>query len=363
MRRWTLFPALAAALLAAAACGRKGELVLVPKAARPAVADAAAVQRGPEVVLRWRLPAAPGSNGSSKPIETIEILVSEAAASGGSSPAREPAPGPQARLLARLPRAAFSSYADREGEDPDMMAYRWRPEPPSPGRRLTFSFRTLDGRGRRLGDAVSVELELSACPLPPSGLTARTEAFCIRLAWAPPSGNTDGSTPARLDGYNILRAEPEGAFRKVASVPGGAVSYEDRGFEFGRRYVYLVRAFVRGDGGQVESADPEPAEVAAEDVFAPAVPTEVTAVAGAGLVSLTWTAVADPDLAGYVVWRREAASGFVRLSREPVRETSFSDASAVAGREYVYAVSAVDLRGNESPRREAAAVTAREGQP
>lgn len=363
MRRWTLLAGPAAALLAAAACGKQGDLVLVPKAVRPAVADAAVVQRGSEVILRWRLPAATDSNKPNESIETIEILESEAAPTERPSPPRGRECGPETRLLARVPRAGFPSYADREGEDPDMMAYRWRPEPPSPGRRFFFFFRALDRRGRRLGDTVSAELELEACPLPPSGLTARTEASFIRLAWTPPSGNTDGSTPARLDGYNILRAEPESAFRKVAGVPAGAVSYEDRDFEFGRRYTYLVRAFVRRDGGLVESADSEPAEVAAEDVFAPAVPSEVTAVAGAGMVSLTWTAVAEPDLAGYVVWRREVASDFVRLSREPVRETFFSDAGAVAGREYVYAVSAVDLRGNESARREAAAVTAREVQP
>lgn len=362
MRRWALSVGLAA-LFAVAACGKKGDLVLVPKTVRPAVADAAVVQRGSEVVLRWRLPAATDSKYPIKTIETIEILVSEGPPAGRPSPPRGREPGPEARLLARVLRAGFPAYADQEGEDPDLMACRWRPEPPSPGRRFVFFFRALDRRGRRLGDPVSVELEFEACPLPPSELTARTESCCIRLAWTPPSGNADGSTPARLDGYNIIRAEPGGAFRKVVEVPAGAVSYEDRDFEFGRRYVYLVRAFVRGGGGLVESADSERAEVAAEDVFAPAVPSEVTAVSGVGMVSLTWTAVAEPDLAGYVVWRREAASGFVRLSREPVRETFFNDASAVAGRDYIYAVSAVDLRGNESARREAAAVTAREVQP
>src|SRR5919106_1387247 len=42
------------------------------------------------------------------------------------------------------------------------------------------------------------------------------------------------------------------------------------------------------------------------DVFPPAAPANLTAVAGTGAVSLIWDAVDAPDLAGYLVLRGEA---------------------------------------------------------
>jgi fibronectin type 3 domain-containing protein len=93
----------------------------------------------------------------------------------------------------------------------------------------------------------------------------------------------------------------------------------------------------------------------AKDVFPPAVPAEVAAVADAQAraIDLSWTPNTDADLAGYVVYRRDVTAGTAmeRISgKSLVAPPSFGDTTVVAGHRYAYAVSAVDQDGNESAR-------------
>jgi hypothetical protein len=93
----------------------------------------------------------------------------------------------------------------------------------------------------------------------------------------------------------------------------------------------------------------------AKDVFPPAVPAGVAAVADAQAraIDLSWTPDTDADLAGYVVYRRDVTAGTAmeRISgKSLVVPPSFGDTTVVAGHRYAYAVSAVDQDGNESAR-------------
>ena len=111
------------------------------------------------------------------------------------------------------------------------------------------------------------------------------------------------------------------------------------------------------DQHAMEIAGPPSATVAidAKDVFAPAVPAGVAAVADAEAkaIDLSWTPDTDSDLAGYVVYRRDVTAGTAmeRISGTAlVVPPSFGDTTVVAGHRYAYAVSAVDRDGNESAR-------------
>jgi fibronectin type 3 domain-containing protein len=57
----------------------------------------------------------------------------------------------------------------------------------------------------------------------------------------------------------------------------------------------------------------------------------------------------ETDLAGYNVFRSVGGGEPVKLNQQLVRVPSYRDATVLPGKTYVYAVSAVDLRGNESP--------------
>jgi fibronectin type 3 domain-containing protein len=113
------------------------------------------------------------------------------------------------------------------------------------------------------------------------------------------------------------------------------------------------------DGRTLELASPlsAPVRVEALDVFPPAVPIGLAAVAtapGTGTeasIDLSWQPVADADLAGYAVYRRESEVGWQRISPEqPVVGPAFHDAQVQPGHSYRYAVSAVDQGGYESAR-------------
>jgi fibronectin type 3 domain-containing protein len=101
--------------------------------------------------------------------------------------------------------------------------------------------------------------------------------------------------------------------------------------------------------------------VEARDIFPPAVPTGLAAVAttsenGAGntpqyAIDLSWQPVTDTDLAGYVVYRREGDGGWQRISPTgPLVAPAFHDSQVQPGHSYRYAVSAIDQSGNESAR-------------
>jgi hypothetical protein len=101
---------------------------------------------------------------------------------------------------------------------------------------------------------------------------------------------------------------------------------------------------------------PSPAEtIDAKDVFPPAVPRGLAAVADTQThaIGLSWIPDSDADLAGYVVYRRDVTAGAAqaRISgAKPLVPPSFTDRNVIAGHRYAYSVSAVSENRNESAR-------------
>jgi fibronectin type 3 domain-containing protein len=106
----------------------------------------------------------------------------------------------------------------------------------------------------------------------------------------------------------------------------------------------------------IDGDDTTEVKVLTNDVFPPAVPTGLQAVfSGPGqqlFVDLIWAPVTDADLDGYNVYRHEEGAAPVKVNAEPVKIPAYRDAQVAAGKIYVYAVSSVDSRGNESARSE-----------
>ena len=80
-------------------------------------------------------------------------------------------------------------------------------------------------------------------------------------------------------------------------------------------------------------------------------------------IVVTWNPGAELDLAGYNVYRARVPNlGDIPAKREPdhvmagiqlvtmVANSLFMDEDVVAGASYMYAISAIDVSGNESPR-------------
>jgi len=105
---------------------------------------------------------------------------------------------------------------------------------------------------------------------------------------------------------------------------------------------------------QFEGDDTPPVRVFAHDVFPPAVPSGLQAVfSGVGqqpFIDLIWAPDTDADLAGYNVFRHEGGAEAVKINSELVKTPAFRDMNVASGKTYIYSVSAVDVRGNESAR-------------
>ena len=66
-------------------------------------------------------------------------------------------------------------------------------------------------------------------------------------------------------------------------------------------------------------------------------------------VSLSWTASASTNVAGYNVYRMQSPNGtFVKANSALIVGTTFTDAGVAAGQSYEYVATAVDVSNNES---------------
>lgn len=162
---------------------------------------------------------------------------------------------------------------------------------------------------------------------------------------------------------DVLDIEPV-EFGNQLACPRMQVAQLDHSFEWEKTYDYraTVVTLIAGENGtgqQVEGEDTPLVRVLAHDVFPPAVPAGVQAVfSGPGqkpFIDLVWTPNPEPDLAGYNVYRRDESGGeAVKLNSDLIKSPAFRDNEVAPSHKYVYSVSAVDVRGNESRRSEEA---------
>jgi hypothetical protein len=149
---------------------------------------------------------------------------------------------------------------------------------------------------------------------------------------------------------------------------GGTI---DRTVEIGHSYRYTAERVetlhLGGQTVQLRSVACAPVSLTVRDVFPPAVPQGLVAAPGfAGepprpAIDLSWEPVMDAGLAGYRVYRRDAAAGegaWQRVGPELVTEPAYHDGAVVAGQRYAYRVTAVSTAGNESAAGAAVAETA-----
>jgi len=244
-----------------------------------------------------------------------------------------------------------------------------------PTKVLTYTVSVLNESRRSAG--ISNKQQVSAAPTlpPPPDLNAQVTVDGVVLHWTSIASPTD--TLHRF--YRIYRRLETGNNDGVAGelpLESPTTQFVDHGFEWGKTYYYHVSVVTELSGGmhpcgtaekpmpdcatiyQVEGDDGPAVKVFADDVFPPGVPAGLQAVfSGVGqqpFVDLIWTPGTENDLAGYNVYRREESGQPVRINAELVKTQAYKDSSVQSGKKYLYSVSAVDIRGNESGRSEEA---------
>jgi hypothetical protein len=225
------------------------------------------------------------------------------------------------------------------------------------GQQAYFALRAVNRRGKDAGLSNIAAIQIVDLPEPPSGLSAVVTEQAIGLNWKEAERSVFGGPAPKPDGYEIFRAEvgapPQAQLIGTSQSP----SYEDRAFSFGSRYVYTVRAFVRRGDSKGVTPFSAAAEVAAIDIFPPAAPQNLRAIAVPGAVELAWSPNGEADLAGYNIYRGDGEA-LVRLNPELVTLPLYRDTTVKPGAAYHYQVTAVDQSGNEGPSSAAAAAAA-----
>lgn len=232
----------------------------------------------------------------------------------------------------------------------------------------TYAVATLNGRGKTAGLSNQVQVPLAPTLPPPADLGGQVTPNGIVLQWT--GILHEHETPELGHYYRISRrtpGAPETVIGEVTLTADPHAEFIDSTFEWEKTYLYRVAVVttVQNPGGKIEvTGDPSPElRVETKDVFPPATPVGVQAVAsGVGqplFVDLTWAPNTENDLAGYNLYRHEAGQQPVKINTELVKAPAFRDATVLRGHKYFYAVSAVDLRGNESAGSEEASESVR----
>lgn len=311
------------------------------------VEDLAAVRTGNRVKLTWTMPRRNTDRLLIKTNLTAEICRRESESSCTPVGKVSFPPGQEASFEESLPASQATGAA----------------------RPLTYTVELQNRNGRSAGASNSAVVLAGEAPAPVIGFAAEVRKSGIVLRWNAAEGGAFAirihrklltpAPPAKKQS-GLLAPPPELIEQNLLVDPdkGRAI---DTAITLGNTYEYKAQrlARVEADGHTIELAGEisPPIKVEAEDVFPPAVPAGLAAVAtsaeaGAPVsIDLNWEANAEADLAGYFVYRREDQTPWQRVSGEqPVVGPSYHDATVLAGHTYRYAVSAVDRGGHESGR-------------
>ena len=352
-----------AAVALLASCGTPG----IPEPpslelARP-VRDLKAVRKGNEVHLTWSVPEETEDRqtfrhaGPTRICRSVGSPLRDCGTAVVELPTQK-APNQRARSRrgnkSQKTTPPQESHTDRLSPSLEMQ---------SPTSNLVYAVSVFNSYGRSAG--LSNQVQVSSAPTlpPPENLGALLAAEGVRLTW-------DAVSPLReIPGvryeYRVYRRDVATNHDSVA----GEIAVEaatkptliDTGFEWEKTYDYRVTVVTLVDQSspeQVEGDDSAAVRVIAHDVFPPATPTGLQAVfSGPGqkpFIDLVWAANSETDLAGYNIYRRENGGEPVRINTELVKTPAFRDSNVISGHQYFYSLSAVDARGNESPRSEEA---------
>lgn len=287
------------------------------------VSDLSAMQQGDVVAVRFTLPA-----------RTMEDLPMEA------SPEVDLRAAPWENR--EWDEGAWEREATRLSTQPpqDTTVSAQAPAEPWAGKRILLRVRVAGKLGRFSAWSTPVALRVLK-PMPGiHGLMVASAPQGVLISWTPPAQKIPGMLT------EIFRKPSDGEeFVRLNAIPGD--SWNDQSAQFGKAYLYQVRERLERDEYNYASAFLGPLSITPLDTFAPAIPADVDAVAGATAVELSWTRNQESDFREYRIYRSVAGGPFERVG-EPTSTPTFSDSSAPAAIPLRYRITSVDTVGNES---------------
>jgi len=349
--RWGCALLMGAAVALSTGCGTPGAPQPPSLNLPQPVTDLSADRAGDQVRLTWTMPEK--NTDKLKLKGDVTVRVCWQGAKGACMDAGMPlelAPGADATATETLPKELTAG----------------------PPRVVNYFVELKNRKGRSAGLSNAGPMIAGAPPAPVAGLKAEVQKGGVVLRW---TADGEGaavrlhrkllSAPAQKPKETMTGPVPEAAEQDLLIENVGQGRALDKTARFGESYEYraqrVARVNVNGKTLEIDGADSAAVQVDVRDVFPPAAPTGLAAVASLGTngaetaIDLSWQPDTEADVAGYVVYRREGSGAWERISpAEPVVGPAFHDAHVQPGHAYRYAVSAVDQSGHESARSEEA---------
>ena len=271
----------------------------------------------------------------------------------------------------RSPSATFSPEQEFRAASKGVLhrhSSRGTPRTRIPRDFATYAVEVLNRAGRGAGLSNQARVLLAPTLGAPKDFQAQVTSRGVVLSWA--KLTVPQQVPEQHSFCNTRVSPRAGQPRSKLLVGEVAITNEptltdaeiqwQKAYEYHAETVTVVRD-PNGNETQVEGDDTPEVTVFANDVFPPAVPSGLQAVfSGPGqspFIDLVWAPVTDSDLAGYNVYRHEVGGEPVKLNSEPLKTPSYRDDHVTAGKRYLYSVTSIDFRGNESARSEEASET------
>ena len=342
---------LAAALLTAgiSGCASPGP-ARPPSLHLPRPATGLTVTRtGDDVVLHWTTPDKTTDNLNVQPVLTAEVC-------------RELPPATACTPVKRLavhpgPTEAAESLPSQLTAGPAIL--------------LAYRVQLFNAKGRSAGLSSPAFAASGAAPPPVVGLKATPVREGAMLEWQP----QPAAAAVELDRILVQTKAPQMPSAKQplqltpspptevhlraggqSADPGGTIDPTAERGEIYRYTAQRVRSVtLDGHALEIRSTLSPTITVVMHDTFPPRTPTGLAAVPSTDGIDLSWEPNTEPDLAGYIVYRRQVSSTGeaigtpTRLTSTPTPAPAFSDRTAQPGQSYSYRVTAIDTAGNESP--------------
>lgn len=152
----------------------------------------------------------------------------------GSSIRLEWDPAPDADVTGYEVSRSSSPSGPWEEISADLVADGEYVDEAAPSSRAVYRVRAVDLSGKRSAGSSTVDMEPGAAPPAPQSLQAQSAFRAVNLAWA--------TSTAPVTQYLIYRRSGAGAWSRVATVPGGSVTYSDSTVRPDTEYEYEIRA-------------------------------------------------------------------------------------------------------------------------
>ena len=348
-------------------CGKKGPLKLEPEILPEPIENLTLSQVGMNIKLQWNFPKKLSDNKTSLEIEKIskvEVFYSEKDIPNGKFLKKS-------TLLLKLEKAELSKLVQQSTLSSESIQSQllYSLEIPFKIQDLNvkphfFGLRYLYGKKKSpLGNVAAMTTLIPVKKI--DDLQITRENKLIKLKWSKPQLDASGIPIANIVGYKIYRRinppktdETAGNIGNITDkitmeVPFRKINYNlvlteyyadgDTGKD--GEYQYYISTVISKD---IESGSSDIVSVSVSDIYPPEIPANLVSFKGTDHMFLTWNAVGDSDLSFYRIYRKFTEESDFKMLADQVTSTQYKDNDVKKGTLYIYVVTSVDNKGNES---------------